>query len=169
MFYPLYLHNFLQVVDNGVTGRPPRTGRKKRDLKGKRLFENPETSSGEEDSPPPSESEEAIEEDDDDDDDTPLFQVRQTMRRSALPARGSQLRPPPVPKALVADTRKPIEQATPSFVDTPEEEEEEEKGDSPGTLERGSLSSDDPILMGSATEEQLPAYPRGAAQVNVRH
>ena len=142
----------------GGMGRPPRPGRKKRDLRGKKLFENPETSS-EEETPPPSESEDAIDNDDEDDEDdnTPLFQVRQTMRQSNVGSRSSQSRPP----TAAAMAQKPdSSQATtigPSAFENAEEDVEDGREDSPEPLGGGPLSPEEPFMIGSATEEQLPA------------
>jgi len=141
-------------------GRPPRPGRKKRDLRGKKLFENPETSS-EEETPPPSESEDAIDNDDEDDEDdnTPLFQVRQTMRQSTVGSRSSQSRPP----TAAAMVRKPDSSqattigTTPSAFENNEEDVEDGREDSPEPLGGGPLSPEEPFMIGSATEEQLPA------------
>lgn len=137
-------------------GRPPRPGRKKRDLKGKKLFENPETSSEEES--PPSESEDAAEEDDDDDDNTPLFHVRHTMRRTASSNRNAQKRPPRTPPSKV---REPdLTQATSAEITLEEQEVSEE------VFGRGPLSPDDPLMIGSATEEQLPVMQFGEVDSN---
>jgi hypothetical protein len=144
----------------GGMGRPPRPGRKKRDLRGKKLFENPETSS-EEETPPPSESEDAIDNDDEDDEDdnTPLFQVRQTMRQSNVGSRSSQSRPP----TAAAMVRKPDSSqattigTTPSAFENNEEDVEDGREDSPEPLGGGPLSPEEPFMIGSATEEQLPA------------
>lgn len=140
-------------------GRPPRPGRKKRDLRGKKLFENPETSS-EEETPPPSESEDAIDNDDEDDEDdnTPLFQVRQTMRQSTVGSRSSQSRPP----SAAAMARKPDSSQATTIGTTPnfeniEEDVEDGREDSPEPLGGGPLSPEEPFMIGSATEEQLPA------------
>ncbi|KAG0566423.1 hypothetical protein KC19_7G062600 [Ceratodon purpureus] len=128
------------------SGRPPRPGRKKRDLKGKKLFENPETSSDEES--PPSESEDAAEEDDDEDDNTPLFHVRQSTRKKRAPA--------PAAKVSQIDST----QATPAEITLSAEALEEEAFEEQ-TFRRGPLSPDDPLMTGSATEEQLPVMEFG--------
>lgn len=138
------------IVTEKESGRPPRPGRKKYELRGKKLFENPETSSDEE-TPPPSESEDAAEEDDDEDDNTPLFHVRQSMRRSAVSNRNAQTRPSPA-----------ATQATPAEPDStqaaPAEITLEEQGglDSGEAFHRGPLSPDKPLMIGSATEELIP-------------
>lgn len=141
-------------------GRPPRPGRKKRDLRGKKLFENPETSS-EEETPPPSESEDAIDNDDEDDEDdnTPLFQVRQTMRQSAVGSRSSQSRPPTAAAmARMPDSSQATTMGTtPSAFENAEEDVEDGREDSPEPLGGGPLSPEEPFMIGSATEEQLPA------------
>lgn len=154
MFYffvfTCYIQHLHLTVTEKESGRPPRPGRKKYDLKGKKLFENPETSSDEE-TPPPSESEDAAEEDDDEDDNTPLFHVRQSMRRSAVSNRNAQTRPSPA-----------ATQATPAEPDStqaaPAEITLEEQGglDSGEAFHRGPLSPDKPLMIGSATEELIP-------------
>lgn len=141
-------------------GRPPRPGRKKRDLRGKKLFENPETSS-EEETPPPSESEDAIDNDDEDDEDdnTPLFQVRQTMRQSTVGSRSSQSRPPTA-AAMVQNpdsSQATTIGRTPLAFENTEEDVEDGREDSPEPLGGGPLSPEEPFMIGSATEEQLPA------------
>lgn len=134
------------IVTEKESGRPPRPGRKKRDLKGKKLFENPETSSDEES--PPSESEDAAEEDDDEDDNTPLFHVRQSTRKKRAPA--------PAAKVSQIDST----QATPAEITLSAEALEEEAFEEQ-TFRRGPLSPDDPLMTGSATEEQLPVMEFG--------
>jgi len=135
-----------------VTERPPRPGRKERDLRGKKLFENPETSSDEE-TPPPSESEDAREEDDDEDDNTPLFTVRQIMRRSDVSNRNAQKRPSPAARVPEPDSV----QATPAEITLSAETlEEQDRLDSVEAFRQGSLNPHEPPMTGSATEEQLP-------------
>lgn len=145
------------TVTERESGRPPRPGRKKYDLKGKKLFENPETSSDEE-SPPPSESEDAAEEDDDEDDNTPLFHVRQTMRRSAVSTSKPQSRPSPAVEVPAPD----LTQATPAEITrSPEALQEQDRLDS---IEAS--SPEEPLIAGSATEEQLPVMQLGGLERN---
>jgi hypothetical protein len=122
------------------SGRPPRPGRKKYELRGKKLFENPETSSDEE-SPPPSESEDGADEDDDEDDNTPLFHVRQSMRRSAV-SNPSQAAKVPEPDST---------QATPAEITLPTGALEQQGG--LDSTDVGPSSPDEPLMTGSATEE----------------
>lgn len=144
------------TVAEKESGRPPRPGRKKYDLKGKKLFDNPETSSDEE-SAPPSESEDAAEEDDEDDN-TPLFHVRQSMRRSAVGSSNAQTHPSPAAKVPEPDST----QATPAEITLPTEAlEEQDRLDSMEAFRRGPLSPDEPPMIGSATEEELPVMQFG--------
>lgn len=122
------------------SGKPPRPGRKKYELRGKKLFENPETSSDEE-SPPPSESEDGADEDDDEDDNTPLFHVRQSMRRSAV-SNPSQVAKVPEPDST---------QATPAEITLPTGALEQQGG--LDSTDVGPSSSNEPLMTGSATEE----------------
>ena len=135
------------IVTEKDSGRPPRPGRKKRDLKGKKLFENPETSSDEES--PPSESEDAAEEDDDEDDNTPLFHVRQSLRKKRTTAPAAKV---PEPDAT---------QATPAEITLSAEALEESEAFEERSFRRGPLSPDDLLMTGSATEEQLPVMQFG--------
>jgi hypothetical protein len=96
---------------------------------------------------------------DDEDDNTPLFQVRQTMRQSTVGSRSSQSRPP----TAAAMVRKPDSSqattigTTPSAFENNEEDVEDGREDSPEPLGGGPLSPEEPFMIGSATEEQLPA------------
>jgi hypothetical protein len=135
------------IVTEKESGRPPRPGRKKRDLKGKKLFENPETSS--DDESPPSESEDAAEEDDDEDDNTPLFHARQSVHKKRTAA--------PAAKVPEPDST----QATPAEITLSAEALEEQEAFEEQAFRRGPLSPDDPLMTGSATEEQLPVMQFG--------
>ncbi|KAJ7564848.1 hypothetical protein O6H91_02G036400 [Diphasiastrum complanatum] len=137
--------------DRGVTGsrQPQSRGRKRKDIKGKKLFEGHDEIDHEDE---PSESEEHEEHDEEDeDDDTPLFQVRQSMKAAVNSHAKSR-------KADDMDTLRSID-------------EEDNEGNralaetrrSPGVQEADSGSSEarmgfDTPLYGSATatEEQLP-------------
>ncbi|KAH8935631.1 hypothetical protein BDL97_17G039000 [Sphagnum fallax] len=147
--------------ENGVAGKPPRPGaRKKRDLKGKKLFDKDSSSGEDEETPPASESEDAAEEEeeDDDDDNTPLFHIRQTLHQPASMAGNSHLKPPPTAvKAQKPERSKRRDEGTPSLIRSAEEDEDTDTDDVLQTARRESVVPDEPGLIGSATEEQLPA------------
>jgi hypothetical protein len=147
--------------ENGVVGKPPRPGaRKKRDLKGKKLFDKDSSSGEDEETPPASESEDAAEEEeeDDDDDNTPLFHIRQTLHQPASMAGNSHLKPPPTAvKAQKPERSKRRDEGTPSLIRSAEEDEDTDTDDVLQTARRDSVVPDEPGLIGSATEEQLPA------------
>jgi hypothetical protein len=145
--------------ENGVVGKPPRPGaRKKRDLKGKKLFDK-DSSSSEDEETPASESEDAAEEEeeDDDDDNTPLFHIRQTLHQPASMAGNSHLKPPTAVKAQKPERSKRRDEGTPSLIRSAEEDEDTDTDDVLQTVRRESVVPDEPGLIGSATEEQLPA------------
>ncbi|CAM6011146.1 unnamed protein product [Sphagnum balticum] len=145
--------------ENGVVGKPPRPGaRKKQGLKGKKLFDKDSSSSEDEETPPASESEDvAEEEEDDNDDNTPLFHIRQTLHQPASMAGNSHLQPPPTAvKAQSPERSKRRDEGTPSLIRSAEEDEDTDTNDVLQTAWRESVVRDEPGLIGSATEEHLP-------------
>jgi hypothetical protein len=90
----------------------------------------------------------------------PLFHIRQTLHQPASLAGNSHLQPPPVAvKAQKPERSNRRDEGTPSLIRSVEEDEDTDTDDVLQIARRETVVPDEPGLIGSAMEEQLPVSP----------